>query len=285
MVRDGSCEMTDGGRGSGAVAPRRWRPALAAIVSAGVLQGCGGGAGGAGAAQPAGAPWAAADVKLLLFGNSHTHGQDLPALVQALMQAAKPGLTVAAVAEASSMFLDQRLNHAPSVTLLQSQRWQAVVLQAQPYSSSGTVEYSTAEARDWVRRVRAQGALPLLFPEWPRRGVDESGRIFELHVSIARAEPACVPPIPQAFDLAARLHPGLVLHAADGNHASPAGALLAAMVIATTLSGRPPADHPTLSPSAVDSATQSRLREAAGMAVAATSPWAWCQADKPAGVP
>ena len=118
-----------------------------------------------------------------------------------------------------------------TLELLQGQRWTHVVLQAQKYSSSGQFQYSTTEALALIRLARAAGAQAILFPEWPRRGIDESARIYELHVSIAQREPACVAPIGQAFDLAALRQPALLLHNADGNHSAPAGAFLAALML------------------------------------------------------
>jgi hypothetical protein len=88
-------------------------------------------------------------------------------------------------------------------------------------------------------------AVPILFPEWPRFGIDESQRIYALHFSIAQKQPACVAPIPQAFDLAKVRTPDIGLHSPDGNHSSPAGAFLASLVIANTITLLPPDRLPT----------------------------------------
>ena len=98
--------------------------------------------------------------------------------------------------------------------------------------------------RRLVRQSRAANATPILFPEWARRGVNESQLIFNLHVSIAQKEPACVAPIPQAFDLAMARNPALVLLDSDGNHSAPAGAFLAALVLYTAITDRAPNDLP-----------------------------------------
>jgi hypothetical protein len=49
---------------------------------------------------------------------------------------------------------------------------------------------------------RVQHAVPVMFPEWPLQNVAETQRIYGLHVSIAQAQPACVAPVGQAWDLA-----------------------------------------------------------------------------------
>lgn len=254
------------------------------IAITGALLGCGGGISiGIGDDdwddEPPGG-WSGAEIRLLFFGNSHTLNHDVPGKVGALVRSLRWGQRVTVVTAPGSMLLDERLDHEPSVDLMQQYKWSAVVLQGQPYSSSGSVEYPTTAAETWIRRARDAAALPLMFPEWPRRGVDETARIYELHRSIARRQPACVPPIPQAFDYARVRDPSLALHEADGNHATEAGALLAALVITTTLTGEPPDRLPTLGGTGVGAATQATLRAAASDAVRAVSPWADCPADR-----
>ncbi len=223
------------------------------------------------------------DVTILFFGNSHTRANDLPAVVAELVEGAPGVASVDYEVAPGHQFLDDRLGDPVSLELLGSRRWSHVVLQAQRYSSSGTVEYSTAEAEEWVRLVREIGAVPILFPEWPRRGVDETDRVFDLHTGIAEAEPACVPPIPQAFDLAQATAPELVLHAVDGNHSSPAGALLAAMVIAHTITGQPPSQMPDLPGVEIEPDTQALLRIAATDSIEHTSPCELGGASGPSG--
>jgi hypothetical protein len=121
-----------------------------------------------------------------------------------------------------------------------------------------------------------------MFPEWPRLGIPETQRIFELHVSIARSDPACVPPIPQAFDLALVLLPNVRLHAADGNHSTPMGAFLAALVIATTMTGMPPTQLPFLPDfPGVEAGTQAALRAVAEQTLAQWPARQYCPLDPP----
>jgi hypothetical protein len=119
-----------------------------------------------------------------------------------------------------------------------------------------------------------------MFPEWPRAGIAETRRIYELHVGIAEAEPACVAPIGQAWDLAAQRHPGLVLHDADGNHSAPAGAYLTALVLYTTLSGQSPRGLPDLA-NGVAADVQAQLRAVAADTALTVSPRQHCPQDLP----
>jgi hypothetical protein len=220
-----------------------------------------------------------ADVTLLFVGNSHTGLNGLPEMVDAMVRAARPGKSVAHVVAPGSLFLDEHAKDARTQALLREQSWSYVVLQAQRYSSSGVVEYPIDAAVALVQMTRGAKAVPILFAEWPRSGIRESQRIYDLYASIAMREPACVAPIPQAFDLALSRHPNLVLHASDGNHSSPAGAFLAALVIATTITGVAPDALPFLPQFGVDADVQLQLRGVAAETVLAVSPRLWCPAD------
>ena len=220
-----------------------------------------------------------ADVPMLFMGNSHASLNDLQAMIVTMVIPAHPGESVEAVAAPGWMFLEDRVQDSASMALLRGQDWSYVVLQAQKYSTTGCCTYSTEEAKALIRTAREQNAVPILFPEWPRLGVDETMRIYDLHVSIAQVEPACVAPVGQAFDLSLQRHPALELHAADGNHSNPTGALLAALILATTITGVSPLDMPVLEGFGVDAETQALLRAVAADTVAAWPPRAHCPDD------
>ena len=118
-----------------------------------------------------------------------------------------------------------------------------------------------------------------MFPEWPRLRIDETQRIYDLHVSIAQAEPACVAPIGQAWDLARARDPTLTLHAADGNHSAPAGAFLAALMLYATITGQSPLDLPALPQYPINSSMQRALREVAAETAQTIPPRMWCPGD------
>ena len=221
---------------------------------------------------------ATADVSVLMMGNSHTSLGALPEQLSQLLQAGLPGKKVAIVVAPGWLFLDERAGDTPTLTLLQSQRWTAVVLQAQKYSSSGLVDYPTDGAEQLVKISRAQSALPVMFPEWPRFGVDETQRIYALHVGIAQRQPACVPPIGQAWDLALQRHPQLRLHDADGNHANTAGAYLSALMLYAGITGGSPRTLPNLN-FGVSAEDQAMLRSAAADTLSQISARQHCPND------
>ena len=213
------------------------------------------------------------------MGNSHTAFHDVPGTVAALVRGARPGRTVVAQQAPGGMFLEERAADPANLALLDSQRWTFVVLQAQKYSTSGLFSYPIDGAVELARRARERGAVPIMFPEWPRRGIDETQRIFDLHVSIAQRVPACVAPIGQAWDRALAQYPGLILHDSDGNHSAPAGAFLAAAVIAATMTGARPDTMPFVSTAGVDGELQGRLRTVATETTALHPPRQYCAGD------
>jgi hypothetical protein len=246
----------------------------ALLLQSAFLSSCGGG--GSEATVP---PPVATDISVLMFGNSHTANNDLPGMLAAMLRAGRPGKTVQVVNAPEFLFLDERLLHADSLNLFRRQHWGALVLQAQRYSTSGTVDYSILEAAAWVRSARSGSTMPIMFPEWPRRGINEAARIFELHLRIAALAPVCVPPIPQAFDLAAIRFPLIVLHAADGNHSSPAGAFLAALILFSTMTATPPIGLPFLPGFGISELTQQQLRAVADEQLRLISALTLCPGD------
>lgn len=260
---------------------------LCSLVICIAVTACGGGGSGGvpqtgnsnnGASNNNAAP-ISADIKVLMMGNSHTYFSSLPARLEAMLRANYPGKTVAVVVAPASLFLDEHSKNAQTMALLRGQSWNYVILQAQKYSSSGAFSYSTSEAVNLVKLARQAGALPVLFPEWPRRDVPETERIFTLHVSITQQAPACVAPIGQAWDLALQRHPNLALYGADGNHSAAAGAQLTALMLYTTVSGKLPSSLPDIAFADVSPDIQRQLRLVADDAVAALSPRKYCPQD------
>ena len=182
---------------------------------------------------------AAEAVRVLMIGNSHSSRSDLPTMFETLLNAGLPDAAVVVERAPGWAFLADRLEHGPTRRAFDSAAWTHVILQAQKYSTSGRYRYPTDGAEEWIRRTHAIGAVPVLFPEWARRGnQDEAMRVQQLHESIASRASACVAPVGIAWEVAQDNKPGLVLHVSDGNHANRRGALLTAYVLYEVVSGR-----------------------------------------------
>ena len=123
----------------------------ALVLSAVLAVACGGGADDIAPAASAPPPVTPAppvaptnaDITLLMMGNSHTSVNGLPETLATMIRTARPGKTVAAAVAPGSLFLEERVSHAPTLTLLRGHRWTFVILQAQKYSTSGQFSYST----------------------------------------------------------------------------------------------------------------------------------------------
>ena len=209
-----------------------------------------------------------ADYEILLIGNSHSSVNGLPDLVVSLIENGLVGKSANATLAPGWGFLDERLDDGVTAQLLASRTWSHVTLQAQKYSTTGNYWYSTDAAEEWIRRVKGQNAIPILFPEWPRRGNFEEGlRVHNLHLDISSREPACVAPIGLAWDEAIAIYPELSLHASDGNHSSLAGALLTAYVLYQVITAQSAANLPYINEINVSAEVQQQLREIAAYIV------------------
>ena len=201
------------------------------------------------------------DYEILLIGNSHSSKNNLPGLVAMLIEAGLPSKTVHVRVAPGWGFLADHLQDRKTRRLLEKRPWTHVILQGQKYSSSGRYSYPTSAAEEWIRRAKLQGAVPIMFPEWPRRGNTEEGRrIHELHLQIVAREPACVAPVGLAWELALRQHPSLELHARDGNHSNATGALLTAYVLYEVITGKSARELPDVQNIKVGPETQTILR-------------------------
>lgn len=218
------------------------------------------------------------DIKVLFIGNSHSSFGGLQDVVAEMVRTARPGETVGTAAAPRWAFLDEHIRDPESIALLGATDWTFVVLQAQRYFLVTRPQYPTDAAKEFVRMARQQHAVPILFPEWARIDVDETMLVYDLHVSIAQDEPACVSPIGQAWDLSLSRHPGIVLHNPDGNHSNPTGAFLTALILFATMTGASPLTVPDLNV-AVPAATQALLRVVADDTIQAWPPRTWCPDD------
>lgn len=179
------------------------------------------------------------NVAVLMIGNSHSSRSNLPTMLRTMLEAGIPDAGIIVERAPGWAFLADRLEDRPTLRAFDSRPWTHVILQAQKYSTSGRYSYPTDGAEQWIRRTHALGAVPILFPEWARRGNDEEAmRVQRLHESIAAQESACVAPVGIAWEVARENQPGLVLHVSDGNHANRRGALLTAYVLYEVVSGR-----------------------------------------------
>ena len=206
------------------------------------------------------------DYEILFLGNSHSSANNLPGLVTQLLNVGQPNKSARAQLAPGWKFLDERLADRETQPVLVGRAWTHVILQAQKYSSTGLYSYPTTAAEEWIRRIKHQDAIPVMFPEWPRRGNFEEGqRVHQLHLSIAAREATCVAPIGLAWDESIIQYPELSLHAADGNHSNLTGALLTAYILYGIISHQPIDSLPYVASIAVSESVQLQLKTIASV--------------------
>ena len=246
------------------------------LAAAILLAGCGGASEpGGSSTDPAGDPGAsqryttsqplvdnsgAGAYKVLLMGNSHAAG--LYSVLRDLLELGQPGKSIDVQLSSSSGFLVDRVNDGFSEQDLEREPWTHVILQAQKYSTTGSLTYPTDAAQYWIRGSKEQGATPIMFPEHPRRGnIWEGKTLWDLHTGIAVRENTCVAPVGLVWDEVIFRDSSLVLHHPDGNHASATGALLTALVFYPIITGQSVESLPELAAFGIDAATEQLMKE------------------------
>lgn len=187
--------------------------------------------------------------RVLMIGNSYTFYNDLPEVLAALSQKTQYPLEVDSyTAGAMSLrgFLDIPA-HARARQLLESGRYDWVVLQDQ----SQTPAYRPGETLDSVRRwsalARKSGTRVMLFMTWAHAS-ESGGKMRPLadmqaltstaYCRAAVENKVAVAPVGEAWARWYRKNPGKPLHVSDRSHPNPQGTYLAACVIHGALSGK-----------------------------------------------
>jgi hypothetical protein len=216
---------------------------------------------------------------VLFVGNSLTFVNDLPLIVEALVDSV-PGLTAAQrIAPAMVAYPDYALeDHWATGTAVRSidqGNWSVVVLQ----QGSSALEESRINLREWTKKfdmkIRAAGARTAMYAVWPlaTRQFDFD-RVNESYTLAATDVSGMLFPVGEAWRAGWRRDANLALYASDGLHPSVRGSYVGALVIASMLVDRSPVGMPaavTLRTGAViriPAADAAILQDAAAEAIA-----------------
>ena len=181
-----------------------------------------------------------ADKTYLFIGNSHTHSHDLANRVLSLLKFHYPQ-EKCAVQTVSVGFIDEAARDPAVNKKLRDHQWTGVILQAQPISSSGRFNHSTAEGIDLAKRAKTTGAATFFFSEWGLQNVaDSTARTDRIYRQMSEASGALHIPVGLVWEKVLQDSPNLPLYDFDGNHQSALGADLTALVIACSLCNTPP---------------------------------------------
>jgi hypothetical protein len=187
-------------------------------------------------------------VRILFIGNSLTGVNDLPRMLQALVEADGSGISIQYQTQLiSASSLEQQWNTSTTLPLLRSQQWEFVVLQEQ-----GQVPYTTPDAMQafvgkFNNEIVANSSIPLLYLTWARQpDLALQDRENSAFYNTAKKTASEVAPVGPAWQQAKQLLPLQPLYALDGIHAQPAGTYLAACVFYATIFNKSPVGLPGL---------------------------------------
>lgn len=192
---------------------------------------------------------------VLFVGNSLTYVNDLPGMVERLLElGGMPDFHVAAVAEANYGLPDHWAD-GDALEWIRAGGWEVVVLQQGPSATEGR-PYLLEYAALFAGESRAVGAEPALYMVWPavQRSFDFDG-VLDSYRTAAEQVDGFFYPAGEAWRIAWESDPDLALYGPDGFHPSLLGTYLAALVIYEQLSGQDARDLPPSAPAPTGSVT------------------------------
>ena len=178
-------------------------------------------------------------LRVLFVGNSYLYHNDLPRQVQVL--AAERGMVVETVLLAEPDYsLSDHLSQRRLDPLLE-QPWDWVVLQQGPSALPESRRELARSARRIAQRLEHEPTRIALMSAWPaQRNAAMSSQAEASYRGAANAISACVLPVATAWRLMLQRPGAPDLYQPDRLHPTPAGSLLAAMVVTRGLLGTDP---------------------------------------------
>ena len=182
---------------------------------------------------------AAGTLRVLFVGNSLTAANDLPGTVAALARGSGTAI-VYDVRAPGGFALEDHWQTTDVRDAIAQGRYDVVVLQQGPTS----LPESRANLLEWGRTfsaaIRAAGARPAFFTVWPESWRSSAfDAVIYSYRAAARDNVALLLPAGLAWKRVLRANPALELYGPDGFHPSRLGTYLAAVTIASGLTGTP----------------------------------------------
>lgn len=195
----------------------------------------------------------AQQTSVLFIGNSYTYVNDLPNTLRQLALSLGDTVTVASSAP-GGYTLFQHSTYAPTLTAIQSQPWDYVVLQEQSQLGALPLAVTTTElgAAALVEAIEEnwECTYPVFYMTWGRQNGDAQNcanfpfmctyngmqqGLRSNYIALAEQSDGYAAPVGAAWKVVRDTQPGINLYDADGSHPSPAGTYLAACVFYCTL--------------------------------------------------
>jgi len=176
-------------------------------------------------------------IEILFVGNSHTEHNNLPGMLQHLLESDGSKRRID-----TYRYFDPFLNDASRDQRVRDSvvdpKWDIIVFQAAKASSSHKVRYNNDGGAELARMALKAGSRALFFVEWPRRGWDESEFQMGVYKPIQSASKGSeLVPVCYAWDSILKRDPNFDLWDPDGNHASLTGTFLASYVFYYYIAG------------------------------------------------
>jgi hypothetical protein len=196
----------------------------------------------AGGGQSTGPQLIGEGMPILFIGNSHTYVNDVPGILQALVESTGDKIAVMSLAEPNLALIDH-WNGGQALKQIEARDWTFVVMQ-QGWTPAGACQDTLRlAAKRFEQAIRSSGAQPALYQVWPPS--DRPGQwqgTIESYRLAAKDVGGVLFPVAEAWqEFAERDNRSLYL---DGLHANGAGSYLAALVMYARIFGKTPVGLP-----------------------------------------
>lgn len=206
-------------------------------------------------------------LQIVMLGNSLTAAYEIPRMIADLAVAAGKPRPLMLEHAWGGWSLEEHWNSAGSLASVDAARTNIVILQQGP----STLASSGAQLLDYtgrfVNRLAGSNKRIGIYAVWPPLGGDIDAGI-QHYTAAADAYGLALYPVAQAFRDLEATRPDIALRDGDQFHPGPAGAWLAAMIIAATIYDHDPTDFPNLRPQNIPTEWEAPLRAAAKAAIA-----------------
>jgi hypothetical protein len=183
---------------------------------------------------------------VLFIGNSLTYTNDLPAIVEALARANQKRFIYQSITY-PNLSLEDHWNRGEARKMIESDKWDVVVLQQGPSSLDESRQLLIDYTRRFDKVIRATKAKTALYMVWPAESRSKDfDRVIESYRLAAEDVHGLLLPVGAAWREGWMRDPKLALYSEDRFHPSVAGSYLAALVIYEKLFNQPPATLPAV---------------------------------------
>jgi hypothetical protein len=184
-------------------------------------------------------------VRILFIGNSFTYYNDLPRMLAELAEAGRQRPLHCESETPGGCTLEKHWHDRKAVSRIESGRWNFVVLQDQSEAPLRRRDAMIEYGKKFDAEIKQQRATTILYETWAMQNQPEQQvAISQAYAGLARELNARLAPVGDAWQMALRSDPRLILHDPDHKHPNAAGTYLAACVFYATIFGQSPVGLP-----------------------------------------